>query len=303
MDLIYPGSRYQAVYPEPPVLDSHHMPKSVITSLLSLEFFEAEPASMPYDTFCQHHILINLNPDQGLVVHQRNDKLHRFDLEADDIIVTPAGVKSSWQWENKSNVVVITLDPVRLKQFAATELGVQLADDQLKNIPPLNDNDVSAVSVLLKQSITSHLGSSVMFESFARIFLVMLIEKYGCFKDDTLTFDDRFDINQYTQVIQYIEQRYSQTIYIKSLAEIAGLNPSQFSRLFKKVTGQTPHQFVMNYRVEQAKIMLSEKRSLLDIALSCGFADQSHFTRVFTRRVQCSPKQYKAFLTRDKTNA
>lgn len=79
----------------------------------------------------------------------------------------------------------------------------------------------------------------------------------------------------------------------KSLHEIAkacGLSVGHFSRAFRKSTGFAPHSWLLEARVETAKAMLRKREaSLSEIACACGFADQSHFARVFARRVGLSP--------------
>lgn len=79
----------------------------------------------------------------------------------------------------------------------------------------------------------------------------------------------------------------------KSLHEIAkacGLSVAHFSRAFRKSTGLAPHRWLLQARVESAKAMLRKRdASLSEIACACGFADQSHFARVFTDRVGLSP--------------
>jgi AraC family transcriptional regulator len=63
-----------------------------------------------------------------------------------------------------------------------------------------------------------------------------------------------------------------------------------FSRAFKQSTGIPPHQWLLDRRVETAKDLLRRScLSLTDIALTCGFSDQSHFTRVFVRACGVSP--------------
>lgn len=79
----------------------------------------------------------------------------------------------------------------------------------------------------------------------------------------------------------------------KSLHEIAGacgISISHFSRAFRKSTGLAPHAWLLQARVESAKAMLRRRElSLSEIARVCGFADQSHFARVFSHRVGSSP--------------
>jgi AraC family transcriptional regulator len=67
------------------------------------------------------------------------------------------------------------------------------------------------------------------------------------------------------------------------------LSTSYFARAFRTSTGLAPHQWLAHRRVEVAKYLLRQQRgSLREIALACGFSDQSHFTRVFTRIVGSS---------------
>lgn len=73
-------------------------------------------------------------------------------------------------------------------------------------------------------------------------------------------------------------------VSIAAIARRCGLSRGYFIRGFKEATGKTPHQWALSQRVEQARGMLiGSDMSLADIALACGFADQSHFTRVFSR--------------------
>lgn len=77
------------------------------------------------------------------------------------------------------------------------------------------------------------------------------------------------------------------------LALVAGecrLSVSHFARSFKQCTGKPPHRWLLENRVERAKeLLLDPEVSLAEVALDCGFSDQSHFTRVFSRTVGTSP--------------
>jgi AraC-like DNA-binding protein len=74
------------------------------------------------------------------------------------------------------------------------------------------------------------------------------------------------------------------------LAQECGLSKGHFARAFRRTTGLSPHQWLMKLRVEMATALLGDRsRSLLNIAHACGFADQSHFTRVYTRFTGTTP--------------
>jgi AraC-like DNA-binding protein len=82
-----------------------------------------------------------------------------------------------------------------------------------------------------------------------------------------------------------------------SLAEVAaecGLSRGHFSKAFKATTGQSPHAWLIERRIEAARQMLqASTASLSEIAIGCGFADQSHLTRVFGARTGSSPAQWR----------
>jgi AraC-like DNA-binding protein len=81
---------------------------------------------------------------------------------------------------------------------------------------------------------------------------------------------------------------------LEAIAAECGLSTSHFRRAFQQTTKLAPHQWLLNERVERAKAELSVRgRTLSEIAIACGFADQSHFTRVFTRLAGLSPGRWR----------
>jgi AraC-like DNA-binding protein len=85
-------------------------------------------------------------------------------------------------------------------------------------------------------------------------------------------------------------ERLGEDMALSEPATACGLSPSYFARAFRQSVGTPPHRWLLLQRVLKAKSLLRDaERSLSDIASACGFADQSHFTRVFTRIVGASP--------------
>lgn len=93
---------------------------------------------------------------------------------------------------------------------------------------------------------------------------------------------------------ELMREHLADGISLKQVSAACRMSPSAFVRAFKKSLGSTPHQWLLSRRIEHAEDLLSDgNRSLVDVALTVGFADQSHFTRVFTRRVGVSPGAYR----------
>jgi AraC family transcriptional regulator len=77
-------------------------------------------------------------------------------------------------------------------------------------------------------------------------------------------------------------------------ARACGLSRGHFTKAFRVATGLTPHQWLQRYRIDKAKhLLLNPALTIADIAVSCGFADQSHLTRVFSRLVGDTPAAWR----------
>ncbi|MGV2829802.1 helix-turn-helix transcriptional regulator [Myxosarcina sp. GI1(2024)] len=285
--------KYQDIYPSEPLIQSVNLVRPLAADLLTLEYFEAEPASMPTDRYEQHHIILNLRDGPHRLENWRDGKHRDFIYHKNEIIVTPAGVESGWRWHVKTKCIIITLDPTKFERFAQTELGILLSDRALKDLPQFLDEDITQSGIQLLEALQSEMGSQVMFESFARVFLTKLILKYGL-QEEEYDFSKSFTAQHYKQVLDYIAANYGKNILLEDLAAQADLSTSHFSRLFKQTIGQSPYQYLMAYRVEQAKKMLDKPNVLMiDIALNCGFSDQAHFSRTFKKIEGLTPKQYR----------
>jgi AraC family transcriptional regulator len=101
---------------------------------------------------------------------------------------------------------------------------------------------------------------------------------------------DGLAARQAKRALEYIEAHLGSQIEIREIAKLLALSKSHFSRTFKRSVGFSPRAYVSARRVERAKLMMrSTSERLSDIALICGFADQSHLNRHFRRIVGMSP--------------
>lgn len=99
---------------------------------------------------------------------------------------------------------------------------------------------------------------------------------------------------QMRRIDEFLEADLGGNPAILDLARQCDLSASYFAEAFKKTTGISPHQWLLKRRIERAKSMLREANSTLaSIAAECGFFDQSHFSRVFTRQEGCGPKEWR----------
>ncbi len=97
------------------------------------------------------------------------------------------------------------------------------------------------------------------------------------------------------QAIALMEGNFALKLTRDEVARAAGLSPFHFSRLFHQVVGLAPHQYLLRCRLRNARKLLStgEGRSIADVAVEAGFADQAHFARHFRRAFGTSPQQFR----------
>jgi AraC family transcriptional regulator len=83
-------------------------------------------------------------------------------------------------------------------------------------------------------------------------------------------------------------------ILLADVARECGLSRQYFTKAFKATTGFAPHRWLQQHRIDHAKQLLRETSlPIADIAIRCGFADQSHLTRVFTALAGHSPAAWR----------
>lgn len=96
------------------------------------------------------------------------------------------------------------------------------------------------------------------------------------------------------RAIDFIEARFTGPVLLHELADAAGLGIRQFTRAFREATGRSPHQYLLHRRIEQSKVLIREGLPLADVAVQCGFCDQSQLTRTFVRQVGTTPGRFRA---------
>ena len=109
----------------------------------------------------------------------------------------------------------------------------------------------------------------------------------------TLEFKNRgLTHTQLQQVFDYIHTHLDRDLSLAELAEVINISPTYFASLFKQAIDISPHQYVIQQRVEQAKLMLKKTDlAIADIALQVGFSSQSHLPQQFKRFTSMTPKQ------------
>ena len=95
-------------------------------------------------------------------------------------------------------------------------------------------------------------------------------------------------------VLKYIRENFAKDITLEDMSAVAGFSSKYFCKFFKDMTGSTPINYLMTYRIERAaRKLLGSDLSVTQIAFDCGFNDLSYFIKTFKAFKHTSPKEYR----------
>ncbi|WP_058302087.1 AraC family transcriptional regulator [Gorillibacterium timonense] len=103
------------------------------------------------------------------------------------------------------------------------------------------------------------------------------------------------DTYRFKKMVKFIEEQYQKQIYLKDIAASANISSRECLRCFHKITKTSPIQYLLNYRLSRASLLLSSEpfKTVTEIAYSCGFKSSSYFTKMFRLHFLVSPTEYK----------
>lgn len=102
------------------------------------------------------------------------------------------------------------------------------------------------------------------------------------------------DSRQVLKVKEYIDKNYHDEIRLATLADIAGMTPTSFSRFFRQHTGKSLSEYIIDIRLGYAtRELVDTTNSIKEISFWCGFNNLSNFTRIFRKRKGCSPSEFR----------
>jgi len=140
-------------------------------------------------------------------------------------------------------------------------------------------------------------GGKLYVQTAAQMLAVHLLRHYTEPAGDIREIEEatqKLTRHQIKRVTDFMLAHLSQDLSLDMLAQQIGFSAYHFARLFRQTTGESPHQFVLRLRSEQAQRLLKETNEpLAQIALECGFANQSHLTLVFKRLFGVTPRTYR----------
>lgn len=211
-----------------------------------------------------------------------------------NIAVIPAGIAHRCSWDQVAQFMVLAIEPDLLSQ-----IGQDWVDpDHIELVPQwMNRPDalIHGIFSTLKAEVEQGgLGGALLVDSLKTALVVHLLRHYCATRPKLSGYAGGLSDLKLAQVKDYIQAHLHRDLKLVELAAIAQLSPYYFARLFKQSVGLTPHQYVLQCRIEQAQYLLRHTPlSLAEIGLRVGFCDQSHLSRCFKHRTGITPTQFR----------
>jgi AraC-like DNA-binding protein len=157
--------------------------------------------------------------------------------------------------------------------------------------PGVHDPELAGIFCAAHRALEDK-GEALLADEKLIAFYLKAIERYGGGLPSLI--DAGREPDAVARTKDYLIGHMAEATNFQALARHVGLSAWHLIRVFRKATGLTPHAWLVDRRVHQARELLRARESPSHIAVQCGFADQAHLTRAFKARLGVTPGQYKA---------
>jgi AraC family transcriptional regulator len=223
--------------------------------------------------------------------------LHRHHISRNHILIAPPLLTVHSEWECAAGIVVNFSFAPLLFESLAEQLGV--FEITLKrpwhDFFSINHRIEALCRLLMEETEDRCYHGPLYFEPLARALAVSVLDTVRDQRREMRS--ARIVPSRIRRVLQYLESNFVTNLSLAELAAKAQMSRSNFALTFRRVTGHTPHQYLLLVRLNHARKLLLQENSplsLADIATASGFFDQAHLTQQFRRFFGTTPAAFRS---------
>jgi AraC family transcriptional regulator len=208
----------------------------------------------------------------------------------------PSDRASTWDVDGDPEVQLVYLRRDTIDALAVDEFGVDPRDVQVE--PRLGFHDPLLESLVVSLLDAARAGtrlatSGLWADHVVREIGIQLLRRHSNVDQKAVSRSD-LSHGRLWATFDYIEANLTADLSLTGLAAAVGARPHRLARDFRDRTGTPLHQYVLSRRVERAaQLLRTSPAPIASIAFECGFADQSHLTTAFRRRVGVTPAVFR----------
>ncbi len=277
--------------PETPVLRARELKVFGAIEVGHLRLLAGEVELLPFNG---HLVNVHLSVPHHLV-QKRNERTHEGIKIPGAVDVIPAGTPTAYFRMGAASEHMCMLIKDRFVQRVAAEAGAD--PDKFEIVPFFGapDPQVERIGMsMLSEMESGGLGGELYAESLANVLALHVLRSHsslGRASRRKVGGEVGFSKRSLGRATDYINDNLSQKLTLEEIAGAACMSPYHFARSFKAATGLSPHQYVIQRRVERAKTLLADSDlTIAEVAQAVGFANQSHLAFHVRRLLGVSPK-------------
>lgn len=251
------------------------------------------PASESHELSRDCSISILLSQPFELDWRLDSGHLQTTQMSRGDVSITPYGLQTFGRWHDTIECLILSINPKVVERVAAKSTNT--SNIEIAPQRGVRDAQIYHIGLALLAELEAGFLSGCLYgESLSLALAVHLIERYSTSSRLIQKPVGGLSYRKLKQVTDYINDNLAQALKLSEIATSIGMSPYHFARLFKQSTGLSPHQYVIQCRIEQAKVLLAEnKLPIIEIAYRIGCSSQSNFTALFRKHVGITPKGYR----------
>lgn len=261
-------------------------------SELNIDRLYMSACEMPEVIVPNHLLTLQLSP-QHLFETWEEGKLKQIYKGVGSVTLAPSGFRFRGRWDRDVEILVLTLKPAAIAKRA-----IELHDanqTELVRCTGRLDPQIWHLGLALEAELKEgHPNGQYFWESLTNAIALRVLKQYSAFDLKIQHYSGGLSPHQLRHTIEYINDNLSTQLSLNVLAAMLGMSPYYFERLFKQSVGQTPHQYILQCRIERAKQLLrTTQLSIMEIGFQVGCKNHSHFSKVFRKLTGMSPRTYR----------
>lgn len=252
----------------------------------------SEPVEMPEEYLSSSEGLFLLLQGSHTLTTKCNGHTYQARMCPGTVCLLPRGTTSVSSWTDSAQVLHIYLSSGLISRLAA-DLGRGDPDRvELQWQFNIRDPLIQQLGLALKTDLDQGCPVGPLYaESLAQSLALHLLRNYSSLSSLRECPDRRGVSREIQRVLSYIEEHLGEPLTLAVLAAVGNISPSHLARQVKQATGQAPHQYLLQRRLERASGLLREGRlTIAEVAAATGFVDQSHLNRYLKRLIGMQPK-------------
>lgn len=253
-----------------------------------------------FDSPVDHRHVLCLHLGEPVPVSYRANHIERPTTRLHgQFCIVPAGSSTRWTLSAPATSLLLRLAPGLMRETAEM-LRLRVTASEPVPAIHIRDAQIERIGWLMQaEQHDGHPGGRLFADSLASALAVRLLTLQSLRPPRSPERPRMLPAWQLQRVIEYIEANLDQDLTLAQLAAVTGYSVSHFKPLFRAAAGMPAHRFVMQRRVERARLQLAEGgSSMTEIALATGFAHPSHMARCLRQILGVAPAQIAALRRR-----